>query len=333
MRYPSGRRSAAEVRREAAAWIARMRGPEAERSRLDFERWRAASPMNRTAYAEMQQISVQAGQLGATSVAREHLGRRRAPWYAARPSLGLAIAGIAATLVAGTAAIILLHADRVGPAATSAGPIATAVGRIDRVRLADGTLVTLDTDSEIRPAFGDTSRLVRLVRGRARFEVAQDARRPFMVEAGGRVILDRGTVFDVTLGGDGVRVALLRGAVEVRERGDTGKPGRAIARLAAGQLFVDHAEPGTPSVLAATDGVDRWVGGMLTYDAAPLSDVVAETNRYSAHKLRLGDPALASLRVTGVFRATPIETSAAALAAALHLQVVSAPNGDLILQR
>jgi ferric-dicitrate binding protein FerR (iron transport regulator) len=45
------------ARREAAEWIARMTGPDAEMSRLDFERWRSRSPLNRRLYGEMQQIS------------------------------------------------------------------------------------------------------------------------------------------------------------------------------------------------------------------------------------------------------------------------------------
>jgi transmembrane sensor len=312
-----------EVRREAAAWIARMRGPEAERSRLAFERWRAASPLHREVYAEMQTISSGARQLGAGALAREHFARQARPRRFARSAGAMAFAVV---LLVGIGVAALLLAHRPGPSAAAGATIASAVGRIDRIRLSDGTMVTLDTDSAVVPVFDGARRLVRLSRGRARFDVARDAARPFLVEAGDRVILDRGTVFDVALGRQGVRVALLRGAVEVRGRGP-------VALLAPGQMFVERRDGRVPAVSASAAGAERWVEGMLSYEGAPLADVVADVDRYSARKLRLADPALGSLRVTGMFRAVPVEASAKALAASLRLRLSSAANGDLLLSR
>jgi len=312
-----------EVRRDAAAWIARMRGPEADRSRLAFERWRAASPLHREIYAEMQAISSGARQLGAGALAREHFARQARPRRFVRSAGALAFAVF---LLVGIGVAALLLAHRPGPSAAAGATIASAVGRIDRIRLSDGTMVTLDTDSAVVPVFDGARRLVRLSRGRARFDVARDAARPFLVEAGDRAILDRGTVFDVALGRQGVRVALLRGAVEVRGRGP-------VARLAPGQMFVERRDGGVPAVSASAAGAERWVEGMLSYNGAPLADVVADVDRYSARKLRLADPALGSLRVTGMFRAVPVEASAKALAASLRLRLSSAANGDLVLSR
>jgi transmembrane sensor len=313
-----------DVRREAAAWIARMRGPEADRSRLEFERWRAASPLHRETYAEMQAISLGTERLGASTLGREHFARRTRPQLFARPAGVLALAAVVILISIGVAALIRLH--RRAPSAAAAATIASAIGQIDRIRLSDGTMVTLDTDSAVVPVFDSSRRLVRLSRGRARFDVARDAARPFLVEAADRVILDRGTVFDVALGRQGVRVALLRGAVEVRGRGPA-------ARLVSGQMFAERRDAGSPAVSAAPAGAERWVEGMLSYDGAPLAEVVAEIDRYSAHKLLLADPALGSLRVTGMFRAVPAEASAKALAASLRLRVSGAANGDLLLSR
>jgi transmembrane sensor len=313
-----------EVRLAAAAWIARMRGPDADRSRLDFERWRSASPLHRQTYAEMQAISAASQQLGASTLGREHFARQaRSGRFAPRaPAWALACAAV--LICVGLAAVILGN-----PAHDNPQEIASAVGRIERMRLPDGTMVTLDTDSALLPVFDGSTRLVRLLRGRARFDVAHDAR-PFMVEAGNRLILDRGTVFDVAFGREGVMVALLRGAVEVRERS---APGAAAARLMPGQVFAERRDAGPPVVAAAPVGEERWVEGMLSYDGAPLADVVADIDRYSVRKLRLADPALGSLRVTGVFRAVPVEASAKVLAATLQLHVTTAANGDLLLGR
>jgi transmembrane sensor len=314
----------AEVRLEAAAWIARMRGPDADRSRLDFERWRAASPLHRQVYAEMQTISAASQQLGGSMLGREHRARQaRSGTFAPRPRAWV-LACAALLICVGLAAVILAN-----PAHDNPQAIASAVGRIERVRLPDGTIVTLDTDSVLLPVFDDSTRLVRLLRGRGRFDVAHDAR-PFMVEAGDRLILDRGTVFDVAFGREGVKVALLRGAVEVRERT---APSGAAARLTPGQVFAERRNAGPPAVVAASPGAERWVDGMLSYDGAPLAEVVADIDRYSVRKLQLADPALGSLRVTGVFRAVPVEDSAKVLAATLQLHVTTSASGDPLLAR
>lgn len=326
MRDPVDGASSDAVRRDAAAWIARMRGPEAERSRLAFERWRAASPHHRRIYAEMQALSGQAERLGATALGEDYLARRRARGPFAWQGRAVVIACLLVALVAGG---LLVRQMRPGqPSAETS--LATAVGQIRRLRLADGTVMTLDAASEVALSFDRTARLVRLVRGRARFDVGRDASRPFVVEAGNRAILDRGTIFDVALGRDGVTVALLRGAVEVRERAAGGK---AVAQLVPGQVFTEVPGSAAGSVTAAATGADRWPSGMLDYDGARLADVVTDLNRYSARRVRLADPALGGLRVTGVFRASPIEGTATALAAVLKLHLETAANGDLILRR
>ncbi len=318
-----------DVRREAGAWIARMRGPDADRSRLAFERWRSASPLHRQLYAEMQAISLGTERLGGSALARDHFARVSRPRLFARPARAVALAFVVILICAGVVGMILAGRHRAqSPAATTL--LASAIGRIERVRLSDGTMVTLDTDSAVLPVFDGARRVVRLDRGRARFDVARDLARPFVVEAGNRVILDRGTVFDVALGEEGVRVALLRGAVEVRGRA-AGAP--AVARLVPGQMFAERRSARTSAVSAAPAGAERWVEGMLSYDGAPLTQVVAEIDRYSARKLRFADPALGSLRVTGVFRAVPVEASAKVLAATLQLRLASAANGDLVLSR
>lgn len=331
---PIDKKGVAETRREAASWAAKMRGLEAERSRPAFERWRAASPLNRQMYDEMNSISQGTRRLGASSVAEEHraLGARRP--VASRPGLMLTAACAAATLIAGSAAVILKQHDDPTPEIAAAQPMSTAVGHIEARSLADGTRVILDADSEISVVFDQGRRLVRLVRGRARFDVAPDAVRPFMVEAGTRVILDKGTVFDVAIGRDGVEVHLLRGAVEIHERGTGSKPvGAVVAALRPGQAFADHQGPAGARVSPVVADAVRWPSGVLNYDGATLGDVIADLNRYSTHKLKLADPTLASLRVTGVFKASPIEGVAAALAASLNLRVIAASDGSLILQR
>jgi len=64
---------------------------------------------------------------------------------------------------------------------------------------------------------------------------------------------------------------------------------------------------------------------------APLAEVLAAANRYTPRKVAIDDPALGTLNVTGTFHADRPDELAAALAAAIGLEVV--PRGDDLLLR
>jgi transmembrane sensor len=311
----------------AAEWFARMHGPDRDAAQLAFERWRAADPSHRAAYAEAErQWQTTAGMAGTAMGRARQLPERHPPFWqlpAARP--GFALAAIVLALLAG---FWLLRAPAREPSdslVAAADPQATRVGEIRTFKLADGSTVTLDTDSAIDVSFSGDARVVRLTRGRARFDVFHDASRPFRVEAAGRTVTARGTLFDVGFEPEGVRVTLFRGAVDVRGLAPAGGVA-AVTRLAPGQCFTDIAK--RPRVAKASIGYQQWVSGMLDFDAVPLGDVLQQTNRYSAQKIQLG-----SLRVTGAFRPVPPDQLATSLAAAFSLRVERTSQGDFVLKR
>jgi transmembrane sensor len=307
-----------------------MRGPDAERSQLDFERWRTGDPRRRAAYASLERDWELAAGLADTPMGRAPIFVRR-PSIFAMPGPRIAFANLALIVAIVSGAFLLWPRGGTEPVVAQAqAPLATGIGEIRTIRLADGSTVTLDTDSAIEVVLSNSARVVRLTRGRARFDVAHDAARPFMVEADGRTVIARGTLFDVVLGREGVRVTLLRGSVDVRGAPPAAGRPAPVARLVPGQTF-SAAPKGEPRVMTAPKGSEQWVSGMLSFDGAPLAIVIDEANRYSPHKLRLATPELASLRVTGVFNALPTDALAAALAAAFNLRVERAANGDFVL--
>src|SRR5690606_5459811 len=85
-----------------------------------------------------------------------------------------------------------------------------------RVTLADGSMVTLDSDTRMLARIGSGRRDITLLAGRALFDVAKDPHRPFVVEAGGRTITALGTMFDVDVSPTELRVTLAEGVVAVQ---------------------------------------------------------------------------------------------------------------------
>ena len=73
----------------------------------------------------------------------------------------------------------------------------TPVGQTATIALSDGTIVTLDTQSELEAIERSSRREVFLTRGRAYFRVAKDPSRPFIVHANERSVRALGTAFTV----------------------------------------------------------------------------------------------------------------------------------------
>jgi transmembrane sensor len=316
----------------APDWWSRMHGPDAEQHRAAFERWLAADPRNRQAYQMLEGAWQEAAMAGETKFAKDRaLGRHRPPF-------GITVPRVAA-LAAAAAAILLVVVLRpaaqnpVRPPVETAQLLQTALGEIRTIDLPDGSKVTLDTDSQVRVSFAAEVRRVELVRGRARFEVRADPSRMFVVEAGDRQVSAPEGSFDAALQPNGVCVSAWRGSLDIRDRGAT-ITSAALFRLAPGQSIALPPGQGLPprSRPAGTD-TGQWPAGMLVFHSTPLSDVLAETNRYSRRRIALGDPSLGELRVTGTFRPLPVDALAASLAAAFDLRVGSDASGNIVLQQ
>jgi transmembrane sensor len=75
--------------------------------------------------------------------------------------------------------------------------LSTKRGEVRKVTLADGSVVTLDSDSRLLVWMGSDRRDLELDHGRVHFEVGHDRSRPFTVMADGGSTTALGTVFDV----------------------------------------------------------------------------------------------------------------------------------------
>src|SRR5215470_8737443 len=131
-------------------------------------------------------------------------------------------------------------ANAPGATATREGPLLayrTAHGQQLTVRLPDGFVVRLNTDTAIGVHYSATQRDVTVLRGQANFEVLHDPRRAFTVTAGRAEVTDIGTKFDVNLENDATVVTVVEGVVEVvpaRERPEDRVPGVAPRRPPSG---------------------------------------------------------------------------------------------------
>lgn len=319
--------------RSAAEWFGVMHGPQADAERAAFEQWRAL-PSNAKAYARLEATWDES-----LFLANAPVGRNRDLSRARRklPPAALLAAGIALLtllsggLVAGQMGWLAPAANRQAAATQLAVGTITAGDAVRTVRLSDGSRVTLDRDSALRDLGDSGARHFVLLRGRARFDVAHDPARPFLVDAAAGRVIAHGTVFEVGIEERAVRVVLLEGSVEVRGR-DAAKPAAGRARfLAPGeQLVVAGGVVGAPS--RAGPALLSWPGAMIGFDDTPLGEAVAAFNREGAARIRLAGAPLAARRVSGTFRRDDPRGFADALAASFGLEVEDAADGSLVLR-
>lgn len=93
--------------------------------------------------------------------------------------------------------------------------LTTAIGEQRAVRLADRSVVHLNTDTRVEIRFTDTSREVRLIQGEALFTVERDVNRPFRVYADDIKVEALGTQFNVRRRASDTIVSVVEGRVAV----------------------------------------------------------------------------------------------------------------------
>jgi transmembrane sensor len=201
--------------------------------------------------------------------------------------------------------------------ATKAEHYATRHGEQITQRLADGSVIRLDTDSAVTVRYDQTQRLVEVDGGRAFFEVSHDPGRPFRVLAGYAEARAVGTKFDVYRQSNSTVVTVVEGQVAVGLA--PGQPGAAVAAgrtvtVGAGErLQVSQGSLPATSTPADTRRGTAWLRREIVFEQEPLAIVAAEFNRYSAIPIQIETPQLRSLEISGVFSADDPETFVAFL--------------------
>jgi len=232
-----------------------------------------------------------------------------------RAWIGAGIGALAATAVAALGLKSLFGSER----------IAAPIGNVQRAALRDGSAVTLNSRAEIAVALQEKLRHVALLSGEANFDVAKDADRPFIVDAGPVQIRVVGTSFIVRLvDPDSVQVTVREGIVEVR-RGDS-----SPARLLAGdQLSFAGARIAQEKLsMADIDRIGLWQRGEMDLTGMTLGDAAREFARYSDTPIIISDPDVARLKVAGVYSTS--DPAGFARAAALAQNLTLTPSADAI---
>jgi transmembrane sensor len=216
----------------------------------------------------------------------------------------------------------------------------TSLGGRQKMALADGSTVDLNTNTEMNVRISGSRRDIMLTRGEALFHVAHDPNRPFYVTAGGTVVRAVGTQFSVRIRDAGhVDVLVAEGKVAVGAPDtDANFENPSLLAMAPKVSAGEAASVDRSSVvihhMLATDVTRKlsWTEGFLTFQGETLNDAVEEFNRYNQRQIRIGDQSIVDFKVGGNFRTTDVDSFTAALQHNYGLRVqVGDNNGDIRL--
>ncbi|WP_243040070.1 FecR family protein [Dyella sedimenti] len=324
-------RQARRVSEQAVAWYIEQQEPLDERQRVAFLNWLRASPRHVAEYFAVARmhgdLKVAAGRKTLTPEELVEQAGRDNP-VVMFPRLG-----------GGTPREPRpprRHASRVRQALASMAGVVAAValawlgvahwramhGQVERsyagdaqavrsVSLPDGTLVQLDRGGAIDVHYDGAYRRIEVVRGNALFDVGKDAARPMLVNVGGHVLQDIGTVFDVRRDATGDTLTVISGRVRVlnapasaaRGAADAWLQGDAVADLMAGQqIELGKAAAGAVHPVALAQ-VTAWLPAEIRFQRETIGDVARRFNAYTARPLRIEDEKLAGERISGIFHA------------------------------
>lgn len=295
---------------QAIDWFARLRsGQMSTQERQRFQAWLNASPAHQQAYQEVEAFWQHPGfhqALAELPLSESNISPF--PHRGYRNQKRFAIVAMAACLVFSAIlfqpSLSCLQAD-----------YCTATGETRNVQLADGSTVTLNSQTALNVNLQDDLRQVHLVQGEAYFEVQRNPNRPFVVEGHYSQTRVVGTRFSVRENDRTDTVTVVSGVVEVSR--DQQQP----AVLHANDQIAVDATNSSPIEQVSATATSAWMKGHLLVDNAPLSEVIAELSRYRRGSLIVKNARLKALKVSGRFDVKNTDKALEALEQTLPIHV------------
>ncbi len=329
------------IEEEAGAWLIKLDGDSAPSADdlASLREWLERSPAHRGQLGSLADFWGKMNVLTELAVPLGHPeGRANRSFVEnlrhAIPKIGRA--GLATAVIIIGVGVATTFWLRPEPFLSSNGLYATAVGQQQPTTLADGSVVLLNTNSQIKVDYNNEFRNIRLLQGEAHFTVAKSVTRPFRVYAGNGRVQAVGTAFSVYLKDNTIDVTVTEGKVELASVSRPGtnrlpqqgtRPGtnrssgsnaivvsglvETLGTIKAGEsaTLQSFLDADTVSTINAIDSVDTlemakrlsWREGMLTFAGDPLEVVVAEISRYTTVSIEITDPVVRATRIGGRF--------------------------------
>jgi ferric-dicitrate binding protein FerR (iron transport regulator) len=212
----------------------------------------------------------------------------------------------------------------------------THIGQRKAIKLDDGSVITLNTNSSLKIRHDGPMLSVQIFQGEAHFNMLPDPRRHLVVSVGDQVkVIDTATVFDVRVTDeDKTQVTVQEGQVQLVVTN------QADVQLHQNQQATVDSDSSRLSIHThnlAPKEIERqfsWLQGYLDFQCATVADAAQEFNRYNLTRIEVDDHA-GLVQIGGVFLTTDPVTfaeSVAKISKTVRLNKVDGPADTQILQ-
>lgn len=322
------------IREQAMEWIILLDDRELDQGEVDeFLDWLDASPRHRPEFIELAKLwggmdvmsqlahlipldqQSEAGDGGTLSSQQEY--KWRPQWVA-----------MAASLVFVSLIGIFMAASDIEQwdfvYSRSVDAYSTKVGVQNTIRLADNSVINLNTDSSVKVDYREHSRDIYLERGEAHFDVEHDPQRPFIVHVGDGTVRAVGTAFNIHYNEGIVDVLVTEGVVEVTAslaEPEIVEPQAVVAPGQAQEQTMTRTSIGVGQSVAfkevirsvdtvAPKEIERklaWKNGMLIFEGDYLEHAIKKITRYTDTQILIKDPSIRDVQVGGYFKTGEID--------------------------
>ncbi|VVO18853.1 FecR family protein [Pseudomonas fluorescens] len=308
------------VRDEAAQWFVRLQDqPVSAEDHLRFGAWLEEHPQHRDEFLLLKKLWTATDLLPRARL--QALCDTPPPRAKRRPIMRYAVA---ASVLAVSLGLGLFNGLS-QPAAYTA-EFSTALGERRQVALPDGSVIELNSRSQIQVRYEQDRRRIELTQGEAMFSVEHDSRRPFIVAAGAGKVTVTGTRFDVRRDEAETRVVVEAGTVKVQ--GSEAADGKFVSLTAGLGTRVDALGQVAAAYAVNPQELTAWRSGKLVFNNASLTEVAHEVSRYRDKPLRVTNPAVGNLRLTSVFKSADTDALLKALPSILPVAVRTLDDGS-----
>lgn len=269
---------------QALNWLIELDSADVQQQ-ARFQEWLAADSAHREAFARVEAVwhsQPVAQAAAALTPPKPSVLRRLRPHWLPLATAAMLVLGVFTFSNLG----LRIQADHL-----------TVVGERQRLQLADGSRVLLNTNSAFSSNITAEHRVAKLLQGEAFFEVPVSQGQPLEVLAGSVSMRAKGGDFAVRYLDGVAQIQVKNGALDVRSPQSSTE-----VKLAGG----DSIRVG-PEGFSQREKLDQatdlaWIDGRLVFDNCPMSEVLAELRRYYPGWIVNANSRLESVAVTGNYR-------------------------------
>lgn len=317
--------TAQEIDQEAADWAAKVDRGLSVAEQAELDGWLEGDTRRLGAFGRIRAIALQTERVAALGPVHspEQFAELSPSAFSRRRLIGGGAIAASVAVLGGAGWLLRQHKR-----------FQTARGEIRQLALQDGSVITLNTASDLSVRLSKGQREVELREGEVLFDIARDTSRPFVVVAGSTRVRVLGTSFIVrSLPGEAVEVLVRHGLVEVSRTDAATAPRRLIANMRA---ISEKAEAGSENSIAvapvpesAVRRAAAWRDGQIDFEGETLDQAIAEFARYTDTRIIVA-PSLRQEQIAGLYQTNDPVGFARTVAGSLRARV-EITNGEVLI--